>query len=267
MSKNRILPTLNYTEVNETLTDIELNGFKGQSKEVPARFFPRWNALSKIRNLETNKLTSAVMVAGDSKLETQIGMSKGFPEIELGQDEVIMLDDMLEVLGLKPGDTFEIQFDLFQSAVAQLAKFKQVLFKFKDYASQTGDESKQSEAFMKLLEMDTEYKFDPSEFLNEEIINSLMARFPLGQKKTESSIIVNAVLGFLKGKEEAKMQDVLAFVLPYLREEDFILKKKYKVRAGISSVYGKWPQTFGNAFFIDSQFLLQDVYDMTRDNI
>ena len=53
------------------------------------------------------------MVAGDSQLENEIGVAKGFPLIDLQQDEIIMLQDVLDVLQLKKGDSVEIHYDIF----------------------------------------------------------------------------------------------------------------------------------------------------------
>ena len=76
-----MLPLLNYTWLNETLTEVETGGslFKRsrdpkhiRKEDVAGRFFPRWNALSKVVNKKvlntdgTNPITSAIMIAGDS---------------------------------------------------------------------------------------------------------------------------------------------------------------------------------------------------------
>ena len=64
------------------------------------------------------------MIAGDSQLENQIGIAKGFPTEELGEGEIIVLQDILDVLGLAPGDSVEVQIDVLQTAVSDLAKLK-----------------------------------------------------------------------------------------------------------------------------------------------
>jgi hypothetical protein len=64
-----MVPLLNYTDLNQTIDNINLNGWRNKKNQVRARFFPRWNALSKLVNPKTNKQTSAIMVAGDSELE------------------------------------------------------------------------------------------------------------------------------------------------------------------------------------------------------
>jgi hypothetical protein len=59
MSKQDKLPLLNYTWLNQTLKEVEVGGTRYKSSKVEAhkkkervsgRFFPRWNALSKISN-------------------------------------------------------------------------------------------------------------------------------------------------------------------------------------------------------------------------
>ena len=53
------------------------------------------------------------MVAGNSKLENEIGVANGFPNMDLKQDEIMLVKDVTDVLGLKEGDQVEISFDLF----------------------------------------------------------------------------------------------------------------------------------------------------------
>jgi len=118
-----MLPLLNYTWLNETLTETEQGGSlykrskdpKHMKKEnVAGRFFPRWNALSRVVNKNTinedgiNPITSAIMIAGDSKLENEIGVGNGFPQIDLARGEIIILQDILDVLGVNEGETIEI---------------------------------------------------------------------------------------------------------------------------------------------------------------
>ena len=89
-----------------------------RKERVQGRFFPRWNALSKVKsqkldNLGSNEegspsITSAIMIAGDSTLENDIGVAHGFPQLNLERGEIIILQDILDVLGLEEGDTVEI---------------------------------------------------------------------------------------------------------------------------------------------------------------
>jgi len=93
------------------------------------------------------------MVAGNSKLENEIGVANGFPNMDLKQDEIMLVKDVTDVLGLKQGDQVEISFDLFQSAVADLAKFKKILFNWESYRRQNKEFDKQSEALMSMFDI------------------------------------------------------------------------------------------------------------------
>lgn len=61
--------------------------------------------------------------------------------------------------------------------------------------------------------------------------------------------------------------DVLDLLIPHLIESDFVLKKEYEIVAAANSSFGKWPQTYGNAFFTDSKYLSVDLNDMLFNNI
>lgn len=111
--------------------------------------------MSKIKNPHTDKLTSAIMVAGDSELENQIGVANGFPRINLEKDEMIILEDVANVLGSRVGDEIEVQYDIFQSAVKQLANVKKVLFHFDEFKATLKKDQTQSEALLDYFDMDT----------------------------------------------------------------------------------------------------------------
>ena len=55
--------------------------------------------------------------------------------------------------------------------------------------------------------------------------------------------------------------------IPFMKQEDFMLKREYKIVKSVSTVFGKWPQTYGNAFFTDSKWLLTDFYEMLQSNL
>lgn len=69
--------------------------------------------LSKISNPVEQKKTSAIMISGDSLLEKQMSVGSGFPQNELKQGEIIVLQDVLDVIGSKPGDKVEIHYEVF----------------------------------------------------------------------------------------------------------------------------------------------------------
>ena len=66
---------------------------------------------------------------------------------------------------------------------------------------------------------------------------------------------------------EVRVADILNLIIPHLQEDDFILKKDYKIVKSVTATYGKWPMTYGNAFFTDSRYLVDDIVDMVHKNI
>lgn len=71
-------------------------------------------ALTKAYNpKDYNKHTSAYAIIGDSKLERDLGVADGFPNMVLKKSEVLVIEDLLHVLDLKEGDNIELNFDLF----------------------------------------------------------------------------------------------------------------------------------------------------------
>ena len=44
-----------------------------------------------------------------------------------------------------------------------------------------------------------------------------------------------------------------------------MLNKTYKVVAAPDTTYGKWPDSYGNGFYIDSHYLLGDLSDMMKE--
>lgn len=54
--------------------------------------------------------------------------------------------------------------------------------------------------------------------------------------------------------------------MPHLEEEDFVLKKNFTIVHGVDSTFGKWPSIYGNAFFADSSYILEDLAFMFGEN-
>ena len=74
------------------------------------------------------------------------------------------------------------------------------------------------------------------------------------------------MIELLKDKGEIKVSEILDKMIPFMKESDFILKKKYKIVSSARTAFGKWPQTYGNAYFTDSKFLVQDLLEAFKDN-
>ena len=94
------VPFVDFQMINNHLKDV----YSSSDSEQEIDIFPRWIAMTSLYNLERSLQTSAFMIAGDSKLERNIGVAPGFSNKVLKQDEMITTDDIMTVLGLKIGD-------------------------------------------------------------------------------------------------------------------------------------------------------------------
>ena len=72
---------------------------------------------------------------------------------------------------------------------------------------------------------------------------------------------------FVTANEYVLVADLIETVLPCTPASLFVLKKDYKVVEGVQHTYGKWPDSFGNAFFIDQNYLLKDFADMVKQKV
>jgi hypothetical protein len=59
---------------------------------------------------------------------------------------------------------------------------------------------------------------------------------------------------------------ILNTVLDSMIRQDFHLVRNYTVLKGIDKPYAKWPRAFGNAIFIDSKYLLENIIEMIYNN-
>lgn len=110
------LPFINYTEISNEIDNV----YAKKGIEPPVRLFPRWFAQTKL--IHGNKWTSAYMIAGDSLHERKIGHAQGFPIRQLKRHEAITTNDVMNVLGVVPGEeiTISVSQILFANARACL---------------------------------------------------------------------------------------------------------------------------------------------------
>lgn len=76
----------------------------------------------------------------------------------------------------------------------------------------------------------------------------------------------NLVQHFLNNFE-VRLTDIIEMCVPCLEEHLFTLHKDYKLVEITEGSNGKWPSSMGNGFFIDQQFLLEDLYGSLMTNV
>ncbi len=89
--------------------------------------------------------------------------------------------------------------------------------------------------------------------------------------------IANDLFKLCKGREDVLMTEIIEVVLPHLSEDDFLLRKNFTIVQvitfianyfqGVTSTYGKWPSIYGNAIFMDSNYILEDLAYMISGNL
>ena len=64
-----------------------------------------------------------------------------------------------------------------------------------------------------------------------------------------------------------KASDLIEVAIPCTTQDTFKLHKKFKLLKGVDNVYGKWPETLGNGFFIEKKFMADYIIDMVKEKI
>ena len=96
------------------------------------------------------------MIAGDSKLERNLGVAPGFSNRILKQDELITTNAIMTVLGVSEGETISADFDLLQILGGQdTAKLRQMMFEF----DSTQHNTRQGETILNFLNLPSDMLF------------------------------------------------------------------------------------------------------------
>ena len=104
------LPFVDFRAIDNSLKE----AYASKDSEPQIDLFPRWVAMTSIYNQDRTKMTSSFMIAGDSKLERNLGVAPGFSNRILKQDELITTNDIMTVLGVSEDETISADFDLLQ---------------------------------------------------------------------------------------------------------------------------------------------------------
>ena len=75
------------------------------------------------------------------------------------------------------------------------------------------------------------------------------------------------VVDFVTASENIDLANLIETLIPCTTPKTFVLNKQYKVVEAPQTTNGKWPDPFGNGFFIDSNYLLTDLIDMVKEKV
>jgi hypothetical protein len=68
--------------------------------------------------------------------------------------------------------------------------------------------------------------------------------------------ILSKAKEIMKSKKPIRVADIITDYVQIFNQEDFILKKRYRVTKSLTSTFGKWPSIYGNAVFFDSKYMV-----------
>ena len=60
---------------------------------------------------------------------------------------------------------------------------------------------------------------------------------------------------------------MVELLLPCLKEDIFTIRKNYTIVASSDYANGKWPEQLGHSFFVDSNWIVEDLIDMINQRI
>ncbi|CDW83103.1 permease-like protein [Stylonychia lemnae] len=239
------LPLLNLTAINREIKDIsEIDGA-----------YPRWIALAQVACPKSPELgdTGSFIAYGDQKLERDLGVSNGFPTNLMGKDDAIVSRDLLDIFGIEVGDQILIKYEFLSFLPARYDIFSTIIF---DQIPE--DLNKQNltrgQLFLQTLNLKPDIKF--SEF--RAYVNRTQG--------PQTYILVTNTALLLGYNDNTPISVILEDFFRQVQREDFILQKNYTVIAEVTNTFGKWPRAFGNAVFMDSNYLFENFIEMLYKN-
>ena len=59
--------------------------------------------------------------------------------------------------------------------------------------------------------------------------------------EAESDELLANMKDKMQGMQEVPLVVVIDLIIPYIKESDFVLKKRYTIRDSVQTAFGKWP--------------------------
>lgn len=75
------------------------------------------------------------------------------------------------------------------------------------------------------------------------------------------------ILNYVASDDSVRLSGLIEAVLPCTTPEIFTLRKNYTIVEGVDDNRGKWPNSLGNGWFTDSNFIVDDLIDMIVNTI
>ena len=135
-------------------------------------------------------------------------------------------------------------------------KLKRIMYEYDEESAAVP----QGEAILDFLNMPRQVQVRSEDYISNSDL--LQLKF-----KEQVSQCVADVIDLLTATEYVDLAKLIEKTVPCTTPSTFVLTKKYKVVAGPETSNGKWPDPYGNGFFIDSKYLLSDLADMVKEKL
>jgi len=159
-------------------------------------------------------------------------------------------------LSVEVGGYISTDFDLIQVLSPDFKKLKRIMYEYDEESAPIP----QGEAILDFLNMPQQVQVRSEDYISD---------YDLSQLKFKEHIneCLADVIDLLTASEYVDLARLIEKTVPCTKPSTFILTKKYKVVAGPETSNGKWPDPYGNGFFIDSKYLLSDLADMVKEKL
>ncbi|TNV74243.1 hypothetical protein FGO68_gene7073 [Halteria grandinella] len=215
--------------------------------------YPRWITLAQLSNPTDTSIesTGSFITHGDQRRERDLKVASGFPEVVMGKKDAIVSGEILEMLSLNEGDLIEIKYDLLKFLPANLKGFETLIFDYKP--EKEGDLSK-GQLFLQMLDIEQEQ-------LLIDFYKEMLDSYGEG-----TGLLVDEFSEFMGYDSLTPLYMVLDSIFDSLIREDFHLHMNYTILQSIDKSFSKWPSAFGNAIFLDSTYLFENLLEMIHSN-
>lgn len=169
----------------------------------------------------------------------------------MSREDAIVSTDILDMLNIHESEPIQIKYDLLQLVPQSLQEFEKLIF---DYVPEGPEHPTKGELFLQMLDID-------QSTLVIDFYNSIVSQYAQGTERLMDEIFKAFDIDTL-----TPLYAVLDTLFDSMIRQDFHLTKNYTVLKGVEKSYAKWPKAFGNAIFVDSKYLIENIIEMIYNN-
>ena len=142
---------------------------------------------------------------------------------------------------------------------SDFAKLKRLLY---DYDSAKSN-MPQGQAVLEFLNLPKDMTFRPQDIIKKKMYDNFKRNHKAG---FQESCFFDA-LDFAYSQEDVQVAKLVEMIIPCTTPDNFILSKEYVLDQTVEHSFGKWPDQFGNGFYIEAEYILEDLIEMVREKL